>query len=385
MTNLSAANALLLGPNDGIFFVPSGPGFDGQVSLTVCAWDGSAASTHYTDGSGYNLSKKGSTGGTTPFSLATAKTELTANLYFNAAPTQTPPASPIPFLPAGVPENAPSRPVSVATLLKDVGAADADRETLGMALTGVTGNGTWQYELPHGVWQNVPATLLGGVGGTPPQELSDAAALLLPGTALLRFDPTTNQSGPATLTWNAWDGTENEPEALATGGATAFSTASATATLTVDASTHPPAWYGSGAALTPVLPTDTNPPGNTVASVFGGYFEDGTLSPGIAVSGVAPTTLGQWQYRKAGDTSWTTLASGSVNPNQALLLSANDMIRFVPNGKGGVGTATLTAYAWDGMGIGDSAGSKVRPRGSDFSTTTLTATCLVNTAPELTA
>jgi RHS repeat-associated protein len=362
---VSASAALLLGPDDLIRFVPTSNSFSGAVSLQVHAWDGSGG---FTAGHTTNLSKPTSMGGTTPFSSAV----LTGKLYFNHAPTQSEPASGISL--GSIPENVPSKAVSVATLLKNASAADADKNPLGLALTGVSGPGAWQYELAGGVWQNVPATL------------SDASVLLLPSTAMLRFDPTTNQSGAATLSWDAWDGTQGSAGSNGfvvggTGAATAFSSTSAMATVTVTASTHPPAWSSKTAALTPVRPADINPPGNTVASVFASYFEDQGKTVGIAISGVSGTALGQWQYKKAGDTSWTNLPS--VSASQALLLSANDMIRFLPNGKGGLGTATLTAYAWDGSTGSD--GGTAPAKGSAFSATPLTATCLVNTAPTLTA
>src|SRR4029077_851179 len=113
----------------------------------------------------------------TPFSSAV----LTGKLYFNHAPTQTEPASGISL--GNFPENAASKAVSVATLLKDASATDADKNALGLALTGVSGPGVWQYELAGGLWQNVPATL------------SDASVLLLPSSAMLRFNPTVNHSG----------------------------------------------------------------------------------------------------------------------------------------------------------------------------------------------
>jgi hypothetical protein len=378
MKNVSASNALLLEGNDLILFVPkNSSSFIGMVSLLVHAWDGSTGSGgHYTDGGTANLSKSTSSGGTTPFSSAI----LTGKLYFNDAPTQSPPASPNPLFASSIPENTPSKAVSVITLLNDTHAVDADKNALGLALTADTGNGVWQYELPGSVWQNVPASL------------SDASMLLLPGKAMLRFNPTMNYSGDATLSWLAWDGTQGsagqlfnlsgEAGALATGGgATAFSSTSATATLTVKASPQRPAWSGSGAALTPVRPTDSNPQGNTVASVFAGYFEDQGKTVGIAIAGISGTGLGQWQYMKPGDTTWTNLPV--VLTGKALLLSANDLIRFLPNGKGGLGTATLTAYAWDGSAGSDGGTASVHA--SAFSATWLMATCLVNDAPTLTA
>jgi hypothetical protein len=352
---LPTGSAFLLSAGDLIGFAPTTSSFAGAVSLSVHACDGSGG---FGDASTVKLTK---TGGTTPFSSAV----LTAKLHFNHAPAQN--ADDV-TLPA-IAENAPSKPVSVATLLRDVQAADADKNALGIALTGDTGNGAWQYELAGGVWQNLPATL------------SDASVLLLPGNLLLRFYPAVNQSGSAALTWKAWDGTTKLPEALATGGASAFSVNQGTATLIVTPSTHPPAWNGKGAMLMSVLSNSTKPQANTVANIFGAYFSyPNATSVGIAVSGVTGTKNGQWLYSTDGGMTWKNLPA--VSATSALLLSGSDELAFVPIA-GFLGTVSLTACAWDGGGTGNSAGGMAKPLGSDFSSTTLTATCVVNTAPIL--
>ncbi len=240
-----------------------------------------------------------------------------------------------------------------------------------MAVTSSTGLGVWQYEM-SGVWLNVPSTL------------SDASVLLLPSSALLRFDPTVDQAGTATLSWYAWDGTQGtagQTFALneTPGGATAFSTASATLTIPVESSSQP-IWNGSSATLTPVAP-GTPSTGDTVASVFGSSFQDTPGIPvGIAITGLSGTASGTWQYQLEGSSTWNSI--GTVSASQALLLSAEDLIRFVPGNATFLGTVSLTAHAWDGST--GAHGSKARVQGSDFSSTTLTAVCLVNTAPTLT-
>jgi hypothetical protein len=212
--------------------------------------------------------------------------------------------------------------------------------------------------------------------------------LLLPGNALLRFNPTVNHSGTASLHWDAWDGTQGTaglqgfalPATL--GGATAFSATSAGATLTVTPSQHPPAWSGSSAALTPVVPGDTNLAGDTVAAVFGASFQAPSApGVGIAVSGVSGPKGSRWEYSTDGGTTWNSLSG--VSASQAVLLSADDRIRFMPSA-GFLGTVKLTAYAWDGSKGGGKTGNKVHVKGGAFSAKTLTATCLVNTAPILT-
>jgi autotransporter-associated beta strand protein len=367
---VSARAALLLGPQDLIRFVPASTFTTGTVTLQAHAWDGSKL----TDGGTVALNKKGSTGGTTPVGSSV----LTGKLYVNHSPTQNPPGV---ISLGSIAENTLSKPVSITTLVKTHAlGADVDKgATLGMALTGASGPGTWQYQLPGGGWLNVPATVSAG------------SALLLPGGALLRFVPVTNQSGTATLSWDAWDGTQGRAGQQGfviplTGGATAFSSTSASATLSVTASKHAPAWSGSGAALTPVVP-GTTPLGDKVGSIFGNYFKaaSGTTA-GIAVTGTSGTKNGQWQYSTDGGTTWLSLATASNK--LARLLSANDLIRFVPKA-GFLGTVSLTAHAWDGTGgFADGSTANLAAKHATggttpFSTGTLSAVCLVNTAPKV--
>jgi hypothetical protein len=372
-TKVTTRAAVLLEAGDTILFVPKSTSFNGTVSLTAYAWDGTnPLGTTLTDGeSNVNLSNPTSIGGTTPFS----STALTAMLHFNQAPTQNPPANSIAFLPAAIAENAPSKAVSVGTLLKSAHAGDLDKNALGMALTGDSGNGVWQYELHAGTWQNFPVTL------------SEASLLLLPGNALLRFSPTVNQAGNATLSWEAWDGTQGaagqQVVPMGTDGAFAFSNTSASATLTVNPSQRPPAWSAGTPVLMPVVPANTNPSGNKVSTVFGPYFQGPSAAGmGIAVSGVTGTANGQWQYSSDG-VNWTTLPR--ISPGKAYLLLGSDYLRFLPSATGKFpATASLTAYAWDGAGTGNTAHSTVKPKGSDFSIVVLSATILVNDAPTLT-
>jgi hypothetical protein len=139
--------------------------------------------------------------------------------------------------------------------------------------------------------------------------------------------------------------------------------------------------------LTPVLSNATNPAGDTVAAVFGAFYnvDVSGAKAGIAVTGLTGSTGGVWQYSLDGGTTWT--AFGAVSAGSARLLSGSDRIRFVPAG-GFAGTVTLTAYAWDGTSGSDGGTAILNGRGKTgggtaFSATTLTATCLVNTAPVL--
>ncbi len=159
----------------------------------------------------------------------------------------------------------------------------------------------------------------------------------------------------------------------------------ASLTVTATAKTPAPAWSGSGAALTPVVPTIT-PSGDTVASVFAAYFQDPNVTVGIAVSGVTGTTNGTWQYSTDDGNTWNSLNSASAK--QAFLLTGDDLIRFLSPKVNFVGTVLLTAHAWNGTGSGTMANltAKNATGGTTaFSAGTLTASCLVNDSPSLTS
>ncbi len=173
---VSSVSALLLSGNDSISFVPNSS-FTGPVTLQAYAWDGSTG----IDGGTANLSGTG-TGGNTPFS----GNLLTATLAVNDAPVL---GSASPTLTAAS-ENTPSAAVTVSTLVATQTDPDSGASK-GLALVGTTGPGTWQFSLNAGLtWQAVGA-------------VSASSALLLPSTAELRFIPTANTTGSATLTYCA--------------------------------------------------------------------------------------------------------------------------------------------------------------------------------------
>jgi len=100
--------------------------------------------------------------------------------------------------------------------------------TEGIALIAAdTSNGTWQFKtLPASAWVDV-------------DNVSTGNALLLSPTSLLRFLPNENYNGPSgNIEFHAWDRTTVEvagdyADIAATGGSTAFSTATETASLIV--------------------------------------------------------------------------------------------------------------------------------------------------------
>src|SRR5204863_25323 len=96
----------------------------------------------------------------------------------------------------------------------------------GIAVTDLnSGNGTWQYSTNGGTtWTNVGA-------------VSDTSALLLRSTDGLRFVPDGLNGTTGSVAFRAWDQTSGTAgttvDASVNGGTTAFSTATATSSITV--------------------------------------------------------------------------------------------------------------------------------------------------------
>jgi hypothetical protein len=196
--------------------------------------------------------------------------------------------------------------------------------------------------------------------------------------------------GAATLTYHAWDQTSGRSggttPVLSAGGASAFSSTTATVSLPITLANHAPTWSTAAVAFPPALANDTTPPGKTITELFGGVFRDSNLNTvaGVAVQGLTGADHGTWQYSLNG-TTWVSI--GTVSASQALLLSGNAMIRFVPDA-GFTGTVSLKARAWDGSqgangGTANLLGTGTTGGGTAFGAALLNATLLVNTAPTI--
>jgi hypothetical protein len=245
--------------------------------------------------------------------------------------------------------------------------------TLGLAVVQLDGNGTWEFS-PNGLtWK-------------PFGSVSRSQARLLAPGFRVRFVPAAHSnSGQADLFWFTWNGTQGKPGTVtsitATGAGTPFSAHADLATLPIN---DAPTWTRSHAALTSVSAVDTNPPGQTVAASFGSLFRELDGDPvGIAVTGLTGTSSGSWQFSTDGGTTWTDFntSTGSASLSTARLLSATDMIRFVPKA-GFTGTVALQAHAWDQTSgtVGGTANLKGRGKtggATAFSTSLVTATCRV--------
>src|SRR5262249_47400234 len=108
----------------------------------------------------------------------------------------------------------------------------------GVAVTGLTsGTGTWQYSTDNGSsWTNVGS-------------VSESSARLLRSTDKLRLVPDGLNADAGSVTFRAWDQTSgsagSKVDVSANGGTTAYSTATATANITVSSVNDAPVLAGA--------------------------------------------------------------------------------------------------------------------------------------------
>ncbi|MGH8380055.1 DUF4347 domain-containing protein [Pseudomonas sp.] len=385
--------------SNGMTYLVDITGTTATVTLSKLGGITASATQNLVDGMGYRNSSQApdttsrvvtltsirDTGGTSNGGVDTQVLSIASTVTVVAV-NDAPTLSGGPYVLPGTDENTTRSGVLVSTILAGLTHADADTGALsGIALTAITGNGTWQYSTDGTTWNGV-----GAVAGN--------ASLLLSSSSYLRYVPDQGNGENVSLSFRAWDrtsgtastnGTRNTADTSSNGGSLTFSTNIAQATLSVTALNDAPVLTPAAPSLTPLTDGAINNSGQTVASVVGasiGDVDSGALQ-GIAISGLTSGN-GTWQYSLDG-TTWNAI--GSVAANSALLLRATDKVRFVPDGANGT-TATLTYKAWDQSGLtAGQQGSKVDTAlsggtgafstASDTASVTVTA---VNDAPEVT-
>jgi hypothetical protein len=374
---VSDASALLL-TDAGSVLVRYAPntGESGTATLTVRAWD----RTSGTNGGTMNVTTNG---GATAYSSATAVSSITVSAgLVNHAPVLTG-ANNLTSAIVGQPN--PGTPV--ASLIYGR-VTDVDANPQGIAITGsaktAMATGKWQYSTTNGgAWTDLPA-------------VSDASALLLTdaGSVLVRYAPNAGESGTATLTIRAWDRTSGinggTGNATTNGGNTAYSSATATGSITVsagvgnnapvlaDADLVTPGVQGLAMSL---IKEGSPNPGNSVASLIYGLVNDIDVNAaqGIAVTGLSSTGTGTWAYTTDNGTTWTPMPAVS-DANALLLTDAGTvLVRFTPT-VGWDGNAAISYRAWDRSSgtNGGIANASVNGGGTAFSTATATSTASVD-------
>ena len=324
--SVSDVQSLLLRATDMIRFVPDGENGE-TAEFHFRGWD-------LTSGSAGDKVNSLINGGVSEFSAAEDTASITVT-DVNDAPVLT---ANNPSLPSITEDELNNSGTLVSSLL-GTSSSDVDNGALeGLAITQLSsGNGTWQYSIDGGAsWNDV------GV-------VSESNALLLNADDFVRFVPDGENADFASFDFRAWDqsaGTHaTKADATTNGNTTAFSAVSDTADITVTAVNDAPVLAVSNPSLTPITEDDLNPAGDSVASLLGISTTDvdaGSVE-GIAITNAA-AIFGEWQYSLNGGTSWNSL--GTVTGNNALLLRATDLVRYVPDGTNGE-SATIDFRAWD--------------------------------------
>lgn len=223
---ISSGAALLLDGSAQLRYVPDG--VDGEIAgaaptIGFRAWDQTSGTA--TSGATRSTADVSTNGGTTAYSATQASATLTVTAV-NDAPTLVSGTVPL----TGTNENSTSPSTLVSTILASSTVSDVDTGAVfGIAITGSSGNGAWQYSTNGATW-----TAFG--------DVSDSSALLLNSTTRVRLVGDGIDGGTATFTWRAWDRTSGSasandaPEtadASSNGGSTAFSSTTAQASLNV--------------------------------------------------------------------------------------------------------------------------------------------------------
>lgn len=230
---VSSSSALLLSATSRVHYIPDGVSGE-NVNFTFRGWDRTAG-TESSTGS-RSLGDTTTNGASTAYSTGTAQATLAVSSV-NDAPVLTPVSPTLPPLTDISTTNTGSL-VSVLT----GGITDVDTGAVkGVAITGLTSTyGTWEY------------TTNGGTTWTSIGIVSEASALILRSSDRIRFVPDGIHGETATITYKAWDQTGSTAglqgfklSTSASGGTSAFSTATDTASVVVTAVNDAPTLNGT--------------------------------------------------------------------------------------------------------------------------------------------
>ena len=327
---VNSGASLLLGSTMRVRYSPDTRNGE-SATFTYRAWDQTA-------GTSGSTASTTSNGGATAFSTGTGQASIVVTSINDAPSLTTGPT----FAMTGTNEETASPGTTVASLLAAFSATDVDTgATLGIAVTGTVGNGTWQYSTDNITW-----TAIGAVAST--------SALLLTPTSFVRYLPDARNAETATVTFRVWDQTtglasiNGFPSKISTnpsGTTTAFSIVTGQASVTVTAVNDAPILPAVGVPFA-LAPTNEDSPSSSaaVSAILAGVsyndIDSGAIN-GIAIT--ATTGNGVWQYSTDGSI-WTTV--GAVSSASALLLTSSSFVRYFPDLQTGE-TATFAFRAWD--------------------------------------
>lgn len=342
----SSARLLASDSQTRIRFVP-GANYEGTVESGIGfrAWD-------RTSGVNGGVADTLVNGGETPFSSETEAASITVN-GVNDAPVLDPSGNM--SLAAITEDSLPGNGTLVSAIIASAGGeriTDVDLfAQTGIAVIGVDNtNGTWEFSIDAGgSWLPMGSPTAG-----------EARLLSANADTRVRFLTNSNYSGTVDpgLTFRAWDVTAGvnggTGDASTGGGASAFSLATETASITVTGVNDAPVLDNTGdMKLVDINEDDAANPGTRVSEIILSAGGDRITDPdpgaleGIAIIAVA---AGTWQYRLTPTGTWS--AVGTVSSSSALHLADDSFIRFVPaaNFSGTINSA-ITFRAWDRSNI----------------------------------
>ncbi|MCC2606356.1 Ig-like domain-containing protein [Planctobacterium marinum] len=260
---------------------------------------------------------------------------------------------------------------AVATMVTDASITDVDGSAVeAIAVVTVDNtNGVWQYSTDNGTtWNNFSGTTGSSV------DLSTAARLLdgtLSGasTHKVRFVPSGNYNGSATITYRAWDKSTGSAGSTAdtstTGGTSAFSTVSDSASVTVS-------------SVNDVPSVDTNT-GVTVERGSNLTISSSALSTSdvedaasnITYTVTAVPTLGALQLSDGNN--YSSLSNSSTFTQDDI---DNDYLRYVH--AGGVNTSDSFSFSVADQNSGSVTGQTFNITVQDTTAPTITAVSIPN-------
>lgn len=220
---VSPANALLLSSTSQIRYLPDSENGE-SATFEFHAWD----QTQGTASSGGSASYGNATvtGGSSAWSASSATASLVVTAV-NDAPVIS--GGAVVTL-AGTDENTASAASTAAAVLAGAGWTDVDSGSAeGLAITSVSGNGTWQYSTDGNAWTGFGAVSAGN-------------ALLIDASTQIRYQPDLVNGETATFSFSAWDqstgtastnGAARYADPAGGGGSTAWSSQSAGASIFV--------------------------------------------------------------------------------------------------------------------------------------------------------
>lgn len=349
---------------------------NGTVEVSFRAWDGSDLSP---SGTPFTPTAPGS--GTSSFSSAT----LTANLEITPV-NDAPVLAAAGAFPAIDEDAATHTGASVEDLLAGQ-VTDIDAGALaGLAVTAADNtDGVWQFTLDGGsIWQ-------------PFSSVAPASAVVLAAdgeAARIRFLPDADYNGSdPTISWKAWDRSNGLAsgstgvDASLGGGIRAFSSATRTASQTVDAVNDAPLLVGlAGSAVLATIAedvpdaTNVGTPVSAILSALNGLDVDTGTLHGIAVAAVYEDS-GVWEYSLNGGATWDGFSPVSAADARLLSDAALNRVRFRPS-LDFTGSADLVVQLWDGTegsADGDTANASISGGITPFSSNT--ATLQITVAP----